>query len=482
LNIRSITSLLGLLALVSAPLVACDSDSGDKTPEEVHFAYSGTNGPEQWGDLKEEWATCKTGVEQSPVDIDTHVTPGHVEGLSMVYGSSKLNILNNGHTVQANIDAGSSIELAGKRFDLKQFHFHAKSEHTVAGQHMPLEMHLVHQAADGTLAVVGVMFDEGAENAALKGVFSNLPAEESEVETIEGVTLEISNLVPAITDAWTYEGSLTTPPCSEGVNWIVMAEGMEVSTAQLKAFTDVIHDNYRPTQSLGARSVHGAHWAYEGEAGPEHWGELSHEWETCESGVEQSPIDIDTTTAPAEFASLSTTYGTSALKILNNGHTVQVNVDEGSSIDVAGKSYSLLQFHFHAGSEHTRDAAQSPIEMHMVHQAADKSLAVLGVFITEGEENAALKGVFSNLPTTTTPVSTVAGETVDIGALLPADLKGWSYAGSLTTPPCSEGVSWMVMADDIEASKTQIDGFTAIFDDNFRPVQALGARSLTAGN
>ncbi|MEZ4266511.1 MAG: carbonic anhydrase family protein [Myxococcota bacterium] len=324
--------------------------------------------------------------------------------------------------------------------------------------------------------------DEGDENDALKDVFSNIPAGEAAVSTIDGVTLDITNLVPAITDAWTYDGSLTTPPCSEGVNWIVMAESMEVSAAQLKAFTDVIEDNNRPTQSLEARTIHGAHWSYEGEAGPENWGELAHAWGTCEEGTEQSPIDIDTATAPADFSSLSTTYGTSALNILNNGHTVQVNVDAGSTIDVAGKAYSLLQFHFHAGSEHTRDGAQAPIEMHMVHQAADKSLAVLGVFITEGSENDTLKGVFSNLPVTSTPVSTVDGETVDVAGLLPASLMGWSYAGSLTTPPCSEGVSWMVMSEDIEASKAQIDSFTSIFSDNFRPVQSLGARTLTAGN
>jgi carbonic anhydrase len=468
---------LAALSLLVAP--ACDSEATPHT-HDLHWSYAGETGPQRWADLSDDYVACGEGTEQSPIDIDPHVTAGHVAGLAMTYGTSTLNILNNGHTVQANVDGGSSVTYGGKTYELVQFHFHAESEHTIDGAHTPMEMHLVHRASDGALAVVGVLIEEGAENAALADVFANLPTHEAEAAPVSGVTLVLESLLPARHDAWSYEGSLTTPPCTEGVSWIVMDESVEASAAQIKAFTDIFDANYRPTQALGSRTVHGAHWSYEGEAGPAHWGELAHAWEACETGLEQSPIDLATSVAPADVAGLSISWSTTGLAILNNGHTVQANVDSGSSITLGGKSYDLLQFHFHAESEHTVDGVHTPLEAHFVHKAADGSLAVIGLLIEEGDENAALAEVFANLPTTEVAETPISGVTLTLGDALPTTTQGWWYGGSLTTPPCSEGVSWVVMSTAVTASSTQIAAFEGIFSENFRPTQSLGDRVINA--
>jgi len=137
------------------------------------------------------------------------------------------------------------------------------------------------------------------------------------------------------------------------------------------------------------------HWSYEGEAGPEHWGELSHDFAACSEGKEQSPIDVPGT-ATVNPADLTFNYQPTAVNILNNGHTIQVNYDVGSSLEVDGTTYNLLQLHFHATSEHTVGGKYSDMEMHLVHQSADGGYAVVGVMINRGAENAAFAPVWNN--------------------------------------------------------------------------------------
>ncbi len=232
-------------------------DGGDGGDHTAHWGYSGEEGPSHWGDLSTDWATCKTGTEQSPIDIPAGTHAGMADGLSMAYDESAVTILNNGHTVQVNYDAGSDLTYGGKTYELKQFHFHAHSENTVEGMSYPMEMHLVHAAADGSLAVVGVFIDEGAENAALADVFANMPADESEATAIAGAAVNATDLLPADKASWRFDGSLTTPPCSEGVKWILMATPIEASAAQIEAFTDIDDHNYRPTQDLNGRTIEG---------------------------------------------------------------------------------------------------------------------------------------------------------------------------------------------------------------------------------
>lgn len=218
------------------------------------------------------------------------------------------------------------------------------------------------------------------------------------------------------------------------------------------------------------------HWSYEGEGGPEHWGSLEAEYEACATGLQQSPVDLSGEVL-TDLANIEFNYQPSEVNILNNGHTIQVNYDEGSSIVVDGHEYALVQFHFHAPSEHTVDGHSFPAEIHLVHSDANGALAVVGVFMELGSENADLQSVWDHMPAEESEAAD-AGTTVDAAELLPESGETYRYPGSLTTPPCSEGVSWFVMAEPIQISEGQLDAFQAIMSANNRPVQALGEREL----
>ena len=219
----------------------------------VHWGYDGEEGPAHWGELSPDYALCAGGAEQSPVDIPATAAVNPAD-IGFSYQPSGLNLLNNGHTIQINYDAGSEIEVAGKKYNLLQFHFHALSEHTVAGQPSPMELHLVHQSDDGQFAVVGVMMNRGDENAALATIWEHLPAEESEAMTISGVSVNAADLLPVEQSYHRYNGSFTTPPCTEGVNWFVMANTIELSDEQATDFAAIYNHNYRPVQPLNDRT------------------------------------------------------------------------------------------------------------------------------------------------------------------------------------------------------------------------------------
>lgn len=219
------------------------------------------------------------------------------------------------------------------------------------------------------------------------------------------------------------------------------------------------------------------HWGYEGEVGPEHWGELNPDWALCSTGEEQSPVDI-----PASAAlnpdDILFGYDPSQLTIVNNGHTIQVNYDPGSTIEVGGKSYELKQFHFHALSEHTVDGVNTPMEMHLVHQAEDGQYAVVGVFINSGDANAAFEPIWANLPAEAGDPMAIDGVMVNADDLLPGERTYYRYNGSFTTPPCTEGVQWLVLNTSISLSEGQIGDFTAIVDGNYRPVLPMNDREF----
>lgn len=219
-----------------------------------------------------------------------------------------------------------------------------------------------------------------------------------------------------------------------------------------------------------------AHWGYEGAHSPDHWGSLDPGFAVCSGGREQSPIDL----AGAErevLSEIAFEYAPSPISILNSGHSIQVDYQAGSGIVLDGTRYGLVQFHFHHRSEHTVDGTDFPLELHLVHADADGALAVVGVFLEEGAANEALAPVWRHLPRQAGPAAPVQG-TVDANALLPERRTTWRYPGSLTTPPCSEGVSWLVMTEPVTASREQIEAFSALFPVNNRPVQPLNGRRL----
>ena len=228
-------------------------------------------------------------------------------------------------------------------------------------------------------------------------------------------------------------------------------------------------------------------WHYEGAEGPAHWGTISTKFASCQNGRAQSPIDIvsparaatpDAIVAAFAPASLRVVHHEHVADALNNGHTIQVNYSEGDTLTVGGRAYQLVQYHFHAPSEHTVEGKQFPMEMHLVHTNGEKQLAVIGVLIVEGAHNAAFDPIWANLPVTKGVEKHLEHVTVDVDALLPKAHTTYRYDGSLTTPPCSEGVKWFVMTTPIALSPAQIGAFTALFHGNSRPVQPLNGRPV----
>ena len=186
------------------------------------------------------------------------------------------------------------------------------------------------------------------------------------------------------------------------------------------------------------------------------------------------------TTGPTEenIADIGFDYAESGLNIFNNGHTVEVEYDEGSSVGLGGETYEVAVPLPCGQREHTVDGEQHPMELHIVHRTPDERLAVVGIFLEVGGENVALAPVFDNLPTEVSDeAAPVEGETVDLAAL-PETQTYFQYDGSLTTPPCTEGVAWQVLDTPVEISQEQLDAFTAVVEGNFRPTQPLGDREL----
>jgi carbonic anhydrase len=192
-------------------------------------------------------------MEQSPVDIPA-TAPVNPSGLRFDYQPSALNIVNNGHSIQVNVDAGSSLVVDGAAYPLVQFHLHSLSEHTLNGAPAAMELHLVHKDAGGRTAVVGVMIVEGARNPAYEPILAQMPPEEGEPQLIPGVTVNAGDLLPADESYYRYNGSLTTPPCTEGVKWFVMAVPVEWSADQIASFRNLYDNNYRPVQPLNERT------------------------------------------------------------------------------------------------------------------------------------------------------------------------------------------------------------------------------------
>lgn len=221
--------------------------------EPPHWGYEGEHGPDHWAELEEDFALCSAGHSQSPIDVSGATDVG-LSDIAFHYGETPLSVLNNGHTIQVNVEPGSTITYNGRDYALLQFHFHHPSEHTVNGEAAPMEIHFVH-SADGDLAVVGVMLvaDEMAAEA-YAPIFANLPAEaETTVDT--DITLNLTDLLPAETTFTTYSGSLTTPPCSEGVRWLVLDEPVALTDAEIEAFAALFELNARPVQPLNDRDL-----------------------------------------------------------------------------------------------------------------------------------------------------------------------------------------------------------------------------------
>lgn len=224
----------------------------------AHWGYTGHEGPSNWGDLDPKYTMCKAGKSQSPINIsnDSIVATTGLEKIEFNYTTKANSIINNGHTVQVNFDAGSSIKVDGIEFELKQFHFHTPSENNIDSKSFPLEAHFVHASKDGKLAVVALMFEEGEENPVLKKLWSKMPHEAGESNSCGVGVKGINKLLPKDRAYYRFNGSLTTPPCSEGVRWFVMKDYSTISKEQVEQFLHLMHHaNNRPIQPINARKV-----------------------------------------------------------------------------------------------------------------------------------------------------------------------------------------------------------------------------------
>ncbi len=222
-----------------------------------HWSYAGAEGPAYWGELTADYSTCKTGKNQSPVNLSkqTGVGTTSLPGFDVRYRDTPLKIINNGHTVQINYPLGSFITINEHRYELLQFHFHTPSEHQLNGFNYPMEMHMVHKDAEGNLAVIGVIFREGRPNMALQKILEKLPKEVGKQHIYENTKINANKFFPLEKRFYKYSGSLTTPPCSQGVYWMVFQRPLEASASQIAKMMKLLGENNRPIQKPYARTI-----------------------------------------------------------------------------------------------------------------------------------------------------------------------------------------------------------------------------------
>ncbi|SEN98670.1 carbonic anhydrase [Duganella sp. CF517] len=240
----------GLLALLS---IAGHCAEPQAHP---HWSYSGQTGPNKWSEIDSKFTSCSQGKVQSPIDIHTaDAKHAALSELKFDYQASPLKVIDNGHTIQVNYAPGSFLTVDGKRYELLQFHFHKPSEERIDGKRYALVAHLVHKNAEGELAVVGVLMEPGAKRPMIKTIFDNLPLQKEKEVEVPGVSINIATLLPENHAHYTFSGSLTTPPCSEGVKWFVMKTPVPVSSQQIAQFGHVYKMNARPVQASNGRVV-----------------------------------------------------------------------------------------------------------------------------------------------------------------------------------------------------------------------------------
>lgn len=242
-----IRTLSGITLLTATSVLA----SADQAP----WSYQGETGPAHWGEITPDNQSCALGHEQSPINIEAATKDKTLPQLHFHYQPAALQIINNGHTVQVNIPAGSFVEIDDKRYRLIQFHMHTPSEETIHGKHFPMVAHLVHQDETGKLVVVAIEFKIGENNAELMRVVQHLPREKSDEQRFADVLIDPAGLLPRKTGYYTFTGSLTTPPCSEGVTWFVLKQPQTLSRMEWRNLHSVLGDNARPVQPLNDRKI-----------------------------------------------------------------------------------------------------------------------------------------------------------------------------------------------------------------------------------
>jgi len=219
-----------------------------------HWSYDGDEGPSHSGDLSPDFAPCKNGHHQSPIDI-RNPQKADLPPSSFDYKPSPLHIIDNGHTIMINYAPGSSIRVGDKQYALKQFHFHRPSEEKINGKTYEMVVHLVHADQDGNLAVVAILLENGKDNPLISELWNDLPKKKEKEERLDTIMINAANLLPADPTYYTFSGSLTTPPCTENVTWFVLKRPVSVSASEIEQFSRLYRNDSRPTQPLYDRHV-----------------------------------------------------------------------------------------------------------------------------------------------------------------------------------------------------------------------------------
>jgi carbonic anhydrase len=243
--------LLILALLVVSPALLRAQEHAHAAP---HWSYGGSTGPKHWGDLESDYAACKTGKLQSPIDIHK-ADQTSLPTLEFDYHDVPLTIVNNGHTIQVNYAPGSFVRVDGRQYQLVQFHFHHPSEEKIDGHAYDMVAHLVHKDAEGHLAVVAVLLTKGQANSLVQQLWDHLPRQVGHEDTLPDVRVNAADLLPKQLGYYAFDGSLTTPPCTEGVRWMVLREPRELSPSEVATFDKLYHNNARPTQPSNGRAV-----------------------------------------------------------------------------------------------------------------------------------------------------------------------------------------------------------------------------------
>ena len=252
-RISLLTVLFGLTFLQAEHKKVDANQVNTKIDHAVQWGYEGKGSPEHWSELDKRFFMCKKGTNQSPINL-SGFTEAELPPIKFNYHLVSTEILDNGHTEQINVEHNSSITIDNIIFELKQFHFHTPSENNINGKSFPLEAHFVHASKDGHLAVIAVMFKKGKANEALTELWKNIPTHTGEHHAIHAKHLNA--LLPVDRDYYRFNGSLTTPPCTEGVRWLVMKENVTVSKNQIATFAKIMHlHNNRPIQKTHARMI-----------------------------------------------------------------------------------------------------------------------------------------------------------------------------------------------------------------------------------
>ena len=238
-------------------ILLLEAVSVSRQPQGEHehvWDYGEVQGPSHWGELKAEFAPCRTGHRQSPIDIRNSLKADLPE-IEFDYQSSPLHIVDNGHTVMVNYGPGSFISVGGKRYALKQFHFHRPSEEKIRGKNYEMSLHLVHTDQEGNMVVVAVLLHLGTENSTVRELWNDLPKEKEKEELLDSVQINATGLLPSDRGYYTYPGSLTTPPCTENVTWFVLKHPVSLSASEIELFSRLYRHDARPTQPIYGRTV-----------------------------------------------------------------------------------------------------------------------------------------------------------------------------------------------------------------------------------